>query len=288
MQEPKIGWLDALANMTHQYYNNSAGGPSIKSKYVTALYFTFSSLTSVGFGNVSPNTNMEKIFAIIVMLVGSLMYASIFGNVSAIIQRLYSGTARYHTQLLRVKEFIRFHQIPNPLRQRLEEYFQHAWTYTNGIDMNMSSPHCFIHHLQDQYFCVSSPPAFYFRLHRECCRRIHACLMVEISSCAVNQSTYLVLFLVSKCRDREKWRHSLSHTIALHRLSFNAFNIHGAAYKHIFQIPTHCEPNFIKTTLPFLFRYGITFPSFLIPGTFVSYKRDPSFFPHEEHLALSA
>lgn len=22
------------------------------------------------------------------------------------------------------------------MRQRLEEYFQHAWTYTNGIDMN--------------------------------------------------------------------------------------------------------------------------------------------------------
>ena len=52
------------------------------------------------------------------------MYASIFGNVSAIIQRLYSGTTRYHTQMLRVKEFIRFHQVPNPLRQRLEEYFQ--------------------------------------------------------------------------------------------------------------------------------------------------------------------
>lgn len=65
------------------------------------------------------------------------MYASIFGNVSAIIQRLYSGTARYHTQLLRVREFIRFHQIPSPLRKRLEEYFQHAWTYSNGIDMNM-------------------------------------------------------------------------------------------------------------------------------------------------------
>ncbi|XP_022249689.1 potassium voltage-gated channel subfamily H member 7-like isoform X2 [Limulus polyphemus] len=134
---PKIGWLDHLANATHQFYNNSKGGPSIKAKYVTALYFTFSSLTSVGFGNVSPNTNMEKIFSILIMLIGSLMYASIFGNVSAIIQRLYSGTARYHTQLLRVKEFIRFHQIPNPLRQRLEEYFQHAWTYTNGIDMNM-------------------------------------------------------------------------------------------------------------------------------------------------------
>uniref|UniRef100_A0A4W3I7D3 Potassium voltage-gated channel subfamily H member 7 n=1 Tax=Callorhinchus milii TaxID=7868 RepID=A0A4W3I7D3_CALMI len=135
----KIGWLDSLGQQIGKRYNYSdaSSGPSIKDKYVTALYFTFSSLTSVGFGNVSPNTNSEKIFSICVMLIGSLMYASIFGNVSAIIQRLYSGTARYHMQMLRVKEFIRFHQIPNPLRQRLEEYFQHAWTYTNGIDMNM-------------------------------------------------------------------------------------------------------------------------------------------------------
>ncbi|XP_069166938.1 potassium voltage-gated channel unc-103 isoform X6 [Procambarus clarkii] len=134
----KIGWLDHLANATRQYYySNSTGGPTLRAKYVTALYFTFSSLTSVGFGNVAANTDVEKIFTILVMLIGSLMYASIFGNVSAIIQRLYAGTARYHTQFMRVKEFIRFHQIPNPLRQRLEEYFQHAWTYTNGIDMNM-------------------------------------------------------------------------------------------------------------------------------------------------------
>ncbi|XP_068604054.1 potassium voltage-gated channel subfamily H member 2 [Brachionichthys hirsutus] len=133
-----IGWLHTLGDQLGKNYNESVqgSGPSIKDKYVTALYFTFSSLTSVGFGNVSPNTNSEKIFSICVMLIGSLMYASIFGNVSAIIQRLYSGTARYHTQMLRVREFIRFHQIPNPLRQRLEEYFQHAWSYTNGIDMN--------------------------------------------------------------------------------------------------------------------------------------------------------
>ncbi|MBN3303034.1 KCNH2 protein, partial [Amia calva] len=136
--ENGIGWLNSLGDQLNKVYNKSdpGSGPSIKDKYVTALYFTFSSLTSVGFGNVSPNTNSEKIFSICVMLIGSLMYASIFGNVSAIIQRLYSGTARYHTQMLRVREFIRFHQIPNPLRQRLEEYFQHAWSYTNGIDMN--------------------------------------------------------------------------------------------------------------------------------------------------------
>lgn len=67
----QIGWLDSLASEIKQPYSaNSTGGPSIKSKYITALYFTFSSLTSVGFGNVSPNTNTEKVFSICVMLIG--------------------------------------------------------------------------------------------------------------------------------------------------------------------------------------------------------------------------
>ncbi|KAI6201258.1 Ion transport and Cyclic nucleotide-binding domain containing protein [Aphelenchoides besseyi] len=133
-------WL-ASKNLNEPYSATNGslaptGGPSLKSRYVTALYFTLSTITSIGFGNVSATTDLEKIFTIVMMILGSLMYASVFGNVSAIIQRLYSGTARYHTEMSRLREFIRFHQVPNPLRQRLEEYFQHAWSYTNGIDMN--------------------------------------------------------------------------------------------------------------------------------------------------------
>lgn len=67
-----IGWLDNLGEQLGKPYNDSiiGSGPSIRDKYVTSLYFTFSSLTSVGFGNVSPNTNSEKIFSICVMLIG--------------------------------------------------------------------------------------------------------------------------------------------------------------------------------------------------------------------------
>lgn len=46
------------------------GGPSLRSAYITSLYFALSSLTSVGFGNVSANTDSEKIFSICTMLVG--------------------------------------------------------------------------------------------------------------------------------------------------------------------------------------------------------------------------
>lgn len=39
----------------------------------------------------------------------------------------------------KVREFIRFYQIPNPLRQRVEDYAHHMWSYTNGIDMELVS-----------------------------------------------------------------------------------------------------------------------------------------------------
>ena len=63
------------------------------------------------------------------------MYAVIFGNVTAIIQGLYSGMAHYHATMRRVREFIRFYQVPPQLRQRLEDYAQYDYSYTNGIDM---------------------------------------------------------------------------------------------------------------------------------------------------------
>ena len=77
-----IGWLWKLGNDTGKpYYVNETqtngnknftvvGGPDLGMKYVSALYFTMSSLTSVGFGNISSVTAGEKIFTICMMIVG--------------------------------------------------------------------------------------------------------------------------------------------------------------------------------------------------------------------------
>jgi potassium voltage-gated channel Eag-related subfamily H member 2 len=86
LPDPKYSWLDHLAEKYNMPYreNNSDSGPDLKSKYITALFFTLTSLTSVGFGNVSPTTNWEKIFSIMSMMLGSLISAAIFGNVTTI------------------------------------------------------------------------------------------------------------------------------------------------------------------------------------------------------------
>uniref|UniRef100_A0A3Q2VV05 Voltage-gated delayed rectifier potassium channel KCNH8 n=1 Tax=Haplochromis burtoni TaxID=8153 RepID=A0A3Q2VV05_HAPBU len=137
-----IGWLHELGKrLESPYYptggvNGSGSGPSIRSVYISSLYFTLSSLTSVGFGNVSANTDAEKIFSVCVMLIGALMHALVFGNVTAIIQRMYSRWSLYHTKTKDLKDFIRVHHLPQSLKQRMLEYFQTTWSVNNGIDCN--------------------------------------------------------------------------------------------------------------------------------------------------------
>ncbi|XP_029030262.1 potassium voltage-gated channel subfamily H member 4-like [Betta splendens] len=86
-----ICWLQQLGkHLDTPYVNSTTGGPSQYSMYITALYFSLSSLTSVGFGNVSANTDAEKLFSICTMFIGALVFSTIFGSVTAILMRTFS------------------------------------------------------------------------------------------------------------------------------------------------------------------------------------------------------
>ncbi|KER24828.1 hypothetical protein T265_07611 [Opisthorchis viverrini] len=127
----EAGWIGELARRL-----NTTDPLDDKTKYFTALYFTCSSLTSVGFGNVSANTVGEKIFAICIMLLGALMHAAVFGNVTAIIQRIYARRTAFQSRTQDLKDFVRVHRIPKPLKHRMEDFFQTMWAINRGIDTN--------------------------------------------------------------------------------------------------------------------------------------------------------
>ena len=64
----------------------------------------------------------------------ALMHALVFGNVTAIIQRMYARRAIYQSKTRDLKDFFRTHHIPPPLKQRMQEYFQTTWSLNSGID----------------------------------------------------------------------------------------------------------------------------------------------------------
>jgi len=76
--------------------------------------------------------------------VTALMHALVFGNVTAIIQRMYARRAIYQSKTNDLKDFFRTHHIPRPLKQRMQEYFQTTWSLNSGIDTQEVSERLFL------------------------------------------------------------------------------------------------------------------------------------------------
>ncbi|XP_038151594.1 potassium voltage-gated channel subfamily H member 1a isoform X2 [Cyprinodon tularosa] len=133
-------WLYILGNSMGRPYRFNVssgiweGGPNKDSLYITSLYFTMTSLTSIGFGNIAPTTDGEKIFAVAMMMIGSLLYATIFGNVTTIFQQMYANTNRYHEMLNSVRDFLKLYQVPKGLSERVMDYIASTWSMSRGID----------------------------------------------------------------------------------------------------------------------------------------------------------
>jgi len=54
--------------------------------YFISLYFVMQTITTVGYGDVSPTNTKERIFIVILMLIGVISFSFISGSLSSIIQ----------------------------------------------------------------------------------------------------------------------------------------------------------------------------------------------------------
>ncbi|KAH8861394.1 Potassium voltage-gated channel protein eag [Schistosoma japonicum] len=105
-------------NQHHVYHTLSTNFPLQNSRdkwtaYITALYFSLSLLTTIGF---------------------ALVYATIFGNVTTIVQQMYATRTRYNEMMKGVKDFLKIHEVPRELGERVIDYITSSWSVTKGID----------------------------------------------------------------------------------------------------------------------------------------------------------
>lgn len=67
-------------------------------------------------------------------MLAALLYATIFGHVTTIIQQMTSATAKYHDMLNNVREFMKLHEVPKALSERVMDYVVSTWAMTKGLD----------------------------------------------------------------------------------------------------------------------------------------------------------
>ena len=126
-----ISWIAKLRqDQPGRFEEDSAGRV-----YVIALYWAMATSLTIGYGDLTPRTSVEQIFAVMMMLVSSVLYASIFGQVTTLIDSLDQMNRRYQSELQRFTEVASIHRLPVSLRGRIYAHVHFNWQVKRGVDM---------------------------------------------------------------------------------------------------------------------------------------------------------
>lgn len=78
-QHDGLSWLSILSYQMELpiIKDEPTSGPTLRTRYLTSLYYVMTLCTTVGFGNVSANTDGERIFSICGMLMGGKSFQNL-------------------------------------------------------------------------------------------------------------------------------------------------------------------------------------------------------------------
>ncbi|MGC9525818.1 MAG: ion transporter [Limnospira sp.] len=107
--------------------NSNLDNAPIATQYMKSLYWSITTLTTVGYGDITPTSNREIAFTLVVMILGVSMYAFIIGNVASVIGNLDASQTRFREKLDQVQSYMRDRKIPPTLQSRVRDYYQYLW-----------------------------------------------------------------------------------------------------------------------------------------------------------------
>lgn len=102
--------------------------------YSRAIYWVITTLTTVGYGDITPATNVQRYFTIAVMIAGVGSYGYVIGNVASFLANMDIVKTSYKKKMEEVNAFLRYKSIPLPMKKRVHDYYRHLWESRMGHD----------------------------------------------------------------------------------------------------------------------------------------------------------
>ena len=114
--------------------NAMEGAQSTVISYVDALYWTVVTMASVGYGDIVPDTQVERVFAIFVILTGMAFYGYLIGNLAALLGSLDAARTRHLEQIEEILSWLRHRHVPARICKDVNDYFHVQWENHVALD----------------------------------------------------------------------------------------------------------------------------------------------------------
>ncbi|MCJ8729150.1 hypothetical protein PDJAM_G00102810 [Pangasius djambal] len=114
-------------NISHPEYGRLAR------KYIYCLYWSTLTLTTIG-ETPPPVRDVEYLFVVTDFLIGVLIFATIVGNVGAMISNMNASRAEFQAKIDSIKQYMQFRNVTKDLEARVIKWFDYLWTEKKTCD----------------------------------------------------------------------------------------------------------------------------------------------------------
>lgn len=93
-------------------------------KYITSYYWGFQTFTTIGYGEIYPLTELERVFAIFYMIFGVIFYSSAIGSLSRLLLNMDKRALEHKNLVNNFDDFANKVKMPQFLKQKIVRYLE--------------------------------------------------------------------------------------------------------------------------------------------------------------------
>jgi len=110
-------------------------GGMIKRCYTRSVYFVLTTMSTCGYGDISPVTELETIYQNIVVLTGACFFAGIIGSFGEFLSHNdESGSSAFTIKLQKLQEYMNYRKLPPPLQKEILFYHRSRWNRSRVLE----------------------------------------------------------------------------------------------------------------------------------------------------------
>ena len=92
-------------------------------QYVWVLYWTLTTMTTIGYGDVSPLTYIEAVITVFVEVMGASIFGYMIGNIASVIADFDQFGAEQKQRLDQIKGYLAYKKVPKSIAKQVRKYY---------------------------------------------------------------------------------------------------------------------------------------------------------------------